>query len=283
MSIIFAYIFYFVAASASPLQRRWLAKKKDVDGKGQIHFAFQVSFIIAVLSLCLPFFSPLYITGDAWYLAGLTFVTGIIGASFFIISYTAQKHVQVGVQTLINNLSTPIIIILSTVFLHEKLSSIQLVGTVLLLVGIFIVSKRHKIGKFTFDRYFTMLILGTFLLAIDITVERILQKTTGFTAGTLLMVWSQCLFLGIAVIISKSKSQYTFEDISITGILRFFQAISWAVVVFVVGNLSLVSAVTTFKAVVVFIGAAIFLKERDDIPQKIIGSIIAVIGLLLMK
>lgn len=71
---------------------------------------------------------------------------------------------------------------------------------------------------------------------------------------------------------TKSKNVYSNKDILITGTLRFFQALSWVTLIFVVGNLSLVSSVTTFKVVIVFIAAAIFLKEREDVPRKILGK-----------
>ena len=95
--------------------------------------------------------------------------------------------------------------------------------------------------------------------------------------------WSQCLFLGIAVLVSKSKNKYSNKDITITGILRFFQALSWVVLINVVGNLSIVSAVTTFKIVIIFIAGALILNEREDFKRKLLGSIIALVGLLLMK
>jgi hypothetical protein len=34
---------------------------------------------------------------------------------------------------------------------------------------------------------------------------------------------------------------------------------------------------------VVFIAGALFLNEREDLPRKIIGSLVALVGLLLMK
>lgn len=64
MGQILAYLFYFVAASASPLQRRWLAKFKNKENTGQIAFAFQVAGIVAVLSLLLPIFQPIYFKGN---------------------------------------------------------------------------------------------------------------------------------------------------------------------------------------------------------------------------
>jgi drug/metabolite transporter (DMT)-like permease len=121
------------------------------------------------------------------------------------------------------------------------------------------------------------------LLGILLTTERALQKISGFSAGTLMSWWSQCLVLGLATLIDRKISGHTVKDTVATGSLRALAAISWVVLVYTVDNLSIASAVSTFKIVVIFLAAAIFLKEREDLPRKIIGSFIAVLGLLLMK
>lgn len=278
-----SYIFYFIAASASPLQRRWLAKTKNLTNEGQIHFAFQVTFITVILSLILPFFEPFHIQGNVYYLIGLSLICGLFGAGYFIFSYTAQKHVEAGVSSLVSNIYTPITIVLATVFLNEKLTLIQILGTAFLLIGMLVVSKKHRIGKFKFDKYFMYMVFSGIMMGILLVAERALMKITGFSAGTMFSWWSQCAFLGLITLITHNKSVYSKKDITITGVLRFLQSLSWVVLIFVVGNLSLVSAITTFKIVIVFIAGAIFLKEREDLTIKIIGSIIALIGLLLMK
>lgn len=283
MASILAYLFYFLAASASPLQRRWLAVNRFGDSRGQIKFAFYVTFITVILSLLLPLFAPFSITGNVSILVFLTLCCGIFGAGFFISSYIAQKHVDAGITTLVNNIYTPITILLATVFLNEKLTIIQVFGTILLLISIVFISKKHKLGRFRFDKYFLLMVSSGIMLGIVLTAERALQKETGFTAGTILSWWSQCGFLGVVAFLSNSKNSYTLKDTLITGVLRFLQSLSWVVLIFVVGNLSIVSAITTFKVVVIFIAAAIFLKEREDLPRKIAGSLIAVAGLLLMK
>lgn len=278
-----SYIFYFVAASASPLQRRWLATKKNPDNKGQIHFAFQVAFVTVILSLLLPLFKPFYIQANMYHLVLLSLVCGLFGAGYFISSYTAQKHVEAGISTLVSNVYTPITIVLATVFLGEELGVKQIYGTVLLLLGMVFVSKKHRVGRFKFDKYFVLMVLSGLFLGVSLTAERALQKATGFTAGTMFSWWSQCLFLGVATLLTRNRSVYSKQDIALTGGLRFLQSLSWVVLIFVVGNLSLVSAITTFKVVLIFIAAAIFLKERQDLPRKLVGSIIAVVGLMLMK
>ena len=119
-------------------------------------------------------------------------------------------------------------------------------------------------------------------LGFVLVAERALQKTTGFSAGTIFSWVSQATFLGLATLFTKSKHEYSQKNIAITGILSAIGSLSYVILVTVVGNLSVVSAITTFKVIIVFILAAIFLKEREDLHRKILGSIIAVVGLLLM-
>lgn len=278
-----AYLFYFVASSASTLQRRWLAVNKNITNEGQLQLAFQAFAITAVGGLLIPFFVPFVLTGDPLKLVLLTIGAGVFGAGFFWASYTAQKHVEAGVTTLLGNSYTPIAIILSTLFLHEALKPLQLVGTALLLAGIVVVSKKHQTGKFKFDRYFWLMLASGVMLGVSLTCERALQIETGFTAGTLLSWWAQFVALGIATQLARSKHQYSVSDVATTGVMRLLQSLSWVVLIFTVGNLSLVSAVTTFKVVVVFAAAALFLNEREDLGRKILGSFIALAGLLLMK
>ena len=123
---------------------------------------------------------------------------------------------------------------------------------------------------------------GVFL-GILLTSERALMKTTGFSAGSLLSWWSQCIGLGIITLFTRNKSLYSTKDTLTTGGLKFFQAVSWVILIYIVGNLSIVSSVTTFKIMVVFGAAAIWLNEREDLWRKIIGCCIALAGLLLMK
>lgn len=120
-------------------------------------------------------------------------------------------------------------------------------------------------------------------MSVSLVAERALQKMTGFTAGTMLSWWAACLCIGLVALFVREKSPYSTKDIVVTGSLRFLQILSWVTLVYVTSNISFVSAVTTFKVVIMFILGAIFLKERDDLPRKILGSIVAVAGLLFMK
>lgn len=281
MATILAYLFFFTAASASPLQRRWLATKRD--GGGQIAFAFRVMGMTALFGLLLPLIRPFSISGNWLHLASLSVVCGLFGAGYFILNYSAQKHVDAGVTNLVTNIYTPVTIVLAILFLGEGLKPLQVLGTALLLVAVVLVSKKHHMGKLKFDKYFTMMLISGIMVGFTLTAERALIKTTGFSAGVLMSWWAQTLGLGIATFVTKSKTTYSLSDTLTTGILRFLQSLSWVVLLLVVNNLSVVSAVTTFKVVIIFIAAALFLNEREDLGRKIAGSTIALVGLLLMK
>lgn len=278
-----SYIFYFIFASISPLQRRWLATKKNHTNTWQILFAFQITLVVSLLGFFLPFFEKFYISWNIFFITGLSFICWISWGLFFTFSYISQKYVDAGITTLVSNIYTPVSIILATIFLNERLTFIQILGTIFLLFWILIVSKKHKIWRFKFDKYFLLMLLSGVFLGILLTAERALQKITGFSAGTMLSWWSQSLFLWIVAFFVKEKSQYTKKDIFITWWLRFLQSFSWVVLVFIVWNLSLVSSITTFKVVLIFIFWALFLCERDDLKRKLFWSLIAFVGLLCMK
>jgi drug/metabolite transporter (DMT)-like permease len=283
MTIFLSYIIYFILTTANTLQRRFVIKKKDAPAVEQINFAFEVMIVLVLASIVMQFFSPLYFAGDNLRLIMLSLVCGVFGMGYFILNFIAQKHVDVGVSNILLNISTPIIIILSSLFLNEGLSNIQIGGTALLLVSIFLISKKHRIGRFSFDKYFWFMILSGVSVSVLLVAERALQVQTGLTAATMLSWVSQAFFLGLATLILKSKHTYTHKEVLTTGVLQVCSSMSYVVLLFIVGNLSLISSITTFKIVTVFIGAALFLGEREDMGRKIFGSIVAVIGLLLMK
>ncbi len=278
---VLCYIFYFIAATISPLQRRHIALKRTNDA-GQLDFAFHIMLITFVLSVILVVFKHPELN-QSWYVAGfLAVVCGISGATSIGTQYIAQRHVEAGITQLISNIYTPVSIILASLLLNEGLEARQIAGTIILLIAVVLVSSKHRISRWSFDKYFWLNVASGIALAFCLTAERALIKNNNITTGTWLSWGAQVVCLAIAALIAGTRSQHNLKETSATGGLRFLQQISWVVLVTVVANLSLVTAITTFKIVIVFITAAIFLNEREDLKRKIIGSLIATAGLLLM-
>jgi drug/metabolite transporter (DMT)-like permease len=210
-------------------------------------------------------------------------VAGMGLTAYSICYYTAQGHVEAGTTSVLSNFYTPITIVLSTLFLKETLHGWQIFGATLLILAAFIVSKKHRTGRLSFDKYFWLMIFAGLFLSIFLLANTQLMRMTGFTTSTILSWWAACLGLGIVKIFFPGKTTYSKKDLAITGGLKFLQDLSWTILVYIIANLSLVSAVTTFKVVLIFLLAALFLRERDDLGLKILGSAIAVIGLFLMR
>jgi len=278
--ILLSYFLYFIASTIAPIQRRWLSTRNE--GGNKINLSFKVTFVRAIFILLLPIFVPFELKGSYTTIILLLFAAAIGSIGYFVSYFTAQRHVEAGVTSVLQNIYTPITIVLSTIFLGEGLQESQILGTILLLVAAVIVSKKHRIGRISFDKYFWLMIFSGISLSVLLVANRELMKITGFTASTVISWWTVCLALGILSFFTKGKTTYSNKDIIVTGSLGFLQDISWAMLTFFVANLSLVSSITTFKIVVMFIVAAAFLGEKEDLQRKIIGSLIAVAGLLLM-
>jgi drug/metabolite transporter (DMT)-like permease len=278
--ILLSYLFYFIAATIAPIQRRWLSTRNE--GGNKINLSFKVTFVAALLILLLPLFSPFELQGPYTTIILLLIAAAIGGVGYYVSYFTAQRHVEAGVTSVLQNIYTPITIVLSTVFLGEGLQESQILGTILLLVAAVIVSKKHRIGRISFDKYFWLMIFSGISLSVLLVANRELMKITGFTASVVLSYWTVCIGLGVLTFLTKGVTTYTKKDIVITGSLKFLQDLSWAMLTFFVANLSLASSVTTFKIVIMFIVAAAFLGEKGDLQRKIVGSLIAVAGLLLM-
>lgn len=281
MEIIVSYLFYFVSSVGSSLQRRHLSLRRDTD-KGQIDFAFRVTLITFVLSFILILFKQPEFNQSFTTIGLLMIVCGIFGSISIAAQYVAQRHVEAGLTTLIGNIYTPITIFLSTILLYEGLEPRQIFGTVLLLISVVLVSRKHRLSRWRFDKYFMLMVLNGVSLAFALIAERSLIKENGITTGTWLSWGAIVLILGLAALVAGAKSQYNIKDTAVTGGIRFLQQLSWVVLVTIVANLSLVSAITTFKIVLMFVTAALWLHEREDLRRKIIGSFVAVAGLLLM-
>ncbi len=276
-----SYLFYFVSSTASTLQRRHIATRRSTD-IGQLDFAFRVMFITLIGSSILVIFKKPELNQSLSVATLLAITCGFFGAAAIGSQYIAQRHVEAGVTTLVGNLYTPVAIVLASLLLNEGLKPRQILGTVILLSAVVMVSNKHRLSRWRFDRYFWLNVVSGVTLAVALTAERSLIKENGITTGTWLSWSATTIFLGLAALLAGAKSQYNLRDTSITGSLRFLQQLSWVILIVVVANLSLTSAVTTFKIVTVFVTAAIFLHEREDLRRKIIGSFIAVAGLLLM-
>jgi drug/metabolite transporter (DMT)-like permease len=282
MNLFLAYVFYFVAASASPLYRRWSAKKQPDDGN-KLKAAFYSNAVLACMAPLLFIHGSLPAHIPVIKIIILAVLAGVFGTAFIAFQYNAQKHVDAGLTTVISNIYTPVVIILSTLFLGEKLKGLQFVGTGLLLYAAIIMSKKHKISRFKYDTYFMQMLCSGMFLGVTLIIERLMIKSVGLPLAFTLSWLTQTAGIGLVSLSDKRPLGVPRRVIGTTGVLRFFQIYAFGLLIVISGNLSIVSSITTFKVVIIVAVAALFMNEKDHLREKIIGSLVALAGLLLMK
>lgn len=282
MTAILAYIFFFVAATASPLQRRHQSKVTKTD---PIILAAWTQAFVWVLGLSLLYRADTSSFEWSWHLAFLSLGLLISSPLFFYLSYKSQKHVDATQSIILSNIYTPVAIALALLFLGDALTKTQIIGAIILFFAMILISIERVGNKsFAFSKHsFEMLTSGIFL-GIVLFLEKATMDLVGNRVGIVFSWTAQIIGLFALVYAIRGIHKLpTKREILVSGSLRYAQQLSWVTLLIVVGNLALVSAVTTFKIVFIFLGAFIFLKERDHLARKFLGVAIAIIGLLLMK
>lgn len=285
MTIILAYLFYFVFATWSPLQRRVLAKKTNYNPILIAQKTNLVKILIGTIVFALiPNKGSFVFSKQLWILLILSCLFSVI---HFVLIYATQKHIDATKTTIIVNVYTPVSILLATIFLGESLTLKQIFGTLLLLLAVVIISIKKIDNKFLkIDKYVLRMLIVGISLGIVLVIERQLMIITGNWNGVFLSWFAGFVGLSIvAPLVSKyfAGTRPSNKDVIVTAGLNFLQQASWPILVVAVGSFSVVSSVTTFKIVVVFVASYLFLHEKDHLKRKIAGSILALIGLLLMK
>src|SRR3989344_4425337 len=131
---------YLVLGTASYLLRRNLAvtfaeHNKLVNGFFFLGVLYPLGLIVAAIS------SPNLNIG--WFNLALLLTGSIIWPVINILAYRANKDVDAGLYTILNNITPIVTIVTAWVLLNEKLNEQQLLGAVVVLVSAFLVTLPH--------------------------------------------------------------------------------------------------------------------------------------------
>lgn len=279
---------YLMANTAARLLTRTLTKTTRLDPylTGSL-IDIPTSVFAALIGLF--FMEGSLLSGVTLPLVLLSSVVGVFQILWGRLSVVSQKHIDTTTYTVIRMLVTPVTILLSSVFLHESLSFAQGSGLLLILAGSFVVSssgRRLKLQRF--NRYELYAASTALFLGANTLVSNFLIDQTSF--ATSMTVFSFLISLpGLLVSsmrVKQLKRFLTVQDIKLSVALGFTTAIHiasfWGAVA-IVDNLSLVSALASFRVITVFAASYVVLSERTGPFQKLAGSSLAVTGLLLTK
>lgn len=210
-----------------------------------------------------------------------------------VYTYRALAYMESAIVSVVMTSSSLFTLLLAGLFLDERLNITQAVGAAMLLPCIWFVlmlASREKQGvdvhKFLpWLRGSSHALLASMLMAVGIVLEKhLLDNITpatyiGIGFGLqMIAAWALVLLFRRSTLRVLRDSSITMQAVRL-GSIRAVAGIAFLYALVRSDSVSLVSVVANFRIIIVTILAAILLKERDHLQQKLLASVLAFVAL----
>ncbi len=211
-------------------------------------------------------------------------LSGITTALLWLSYFKALQLGNVNEVTPIDKTSIILTLILSQLFLNEKLNYIKILSIIFILLGTYMMIEKRK--ESNNNKWIIYSMLTAIFTSLATILGKIGIKDVEFTLGITIRTF--VVFITIWIIVFIKKKQYLIKNInkkswlfiSLSGIttglswLCYFKALQK-------GEASIVFPIEKSSIVVTIIASSIILKEKLN-TNKVIGLIIIVIGTLIL-
>jgi drug/metabolite transporter (DMT)-like permease len=206
-----------------------------------------------------------------------------------ILSLKASKNVDAGHFTILSNLTPIVTIVAASLLLNERLNNHQLLGAVVIIASAFIITLpklRHHVKTRTPG---LIIALVCFLLAGLATVyERWMLTRIGFGAYLIFGWGAQSLWMAVTAWPERKylkilKDKKHFAPILGYALSGSIKGICFVAALKLSGNASLVSAFSSFTAILVVSAAYFVLKEKEWLWLKIGAAALGTTGLIILN
>jgi len=278
--------FYFVFGTASYILRRKIAQKVGQHNR-LINSIFFLFFLLPAIFILL-FFSPHNLN-----VGKINFIL-LIGGSLVwpvanILAFESNRKVDVGVFTIINNLSPLFTLVIALPFLHEKLTGLQYFGFAMLILSATIAAfSQLKISRSISLNGVLTCLLTAVVLGVAVAYEKFMLTRVDFGAYLVYgwgaqITWALILARKELKLIPKiiGKGSEVKNLVLLWALTSVLKSISF-ITSLKLSTASVISSISDFLSVTVVIAAYFYLQEKENIVSKIIAVILGVAGLLLI-
>ncbi len=285
----------YLCWSLSNLGDKILITNKFKHPFSYLFLSFLISGVVLLGGLGVEISRPSLSLSLFTFLAALGYV---LTSVFYIKAVSIEEISRVN---MLWNIAPIFSLIIAWILLGEKLSSVELIALLILLVGAFLASAHFKNRKTVLSYGLVYMILAAlFYAGYAVTVRYATAGTAFFTFYFYFTLW--LLPLAFTLLLSKSfRSSLRIEKKSWT-----WQLIGWVMLVAIVaragvlfnqwalsrGPVALVNATEGFQTIFVFVAAVLLTRFRPDILKeeidrknvllKIGGAVFLVVGILLL-
>lgn len=277
---------YLVLGTAAYLLRRNLAQNLTRHN-GLINGFFFLVILYPLGLIIAAFSSPNLHIG--WLNFAFLMTGSLLFPAVNILAFNANKHIDAGLYTIINNITPIITIVVAALLLNEHLTTEQLIGAVIIISSAFLATlpRLRKNGEHSSSGVL-LAIASVSILGVAIVFERWMLGRVDFGAYLVYGWGAQALWMAIYAWPDRKslhilKVGKNFRPILGYGLANAFKGVCFVGALKLSGSASLVSAFTSFLAVTVVISAYFILKERDHLWLKVGSAALGTAGLLILS
>ena len=201
--------------------------------------------------------------------------------------FHALKAIEASESAILASFGGLVTITSAYAFLGERLNSLQLFGVFIIIFGVLIITASSK--KIRFNKGMLFAILGAALYGLATTNDTFIlhHSADAITYTSLISLTPGILLLiihpkAIKSIIATTKNPAIMKPLILYFFFYWIQAITYFLSLASGAKASQLSILFKLEIISTVILATIFLRERDNLPRKIIATIIVSIGAYLL-
>lgn len=228
----------------------------------------------------------------SWKKYGLLILSGFIGIGISdTLLFASLNRLGAGIAAVVNSSYSPFVILLSLIFINERMSGIQLLGVLLIISAVLTISQEKQKIHIPRKDLLSGILLGTtamFSLAVGIILMKPVLNESPLLWTSLIRSLGGAIPLFL-VIFFNPKHHFIWKEVRSSQNMRpmipgslfgFFSLLVW------MGGMkytqaSQASALNQMNTIFIFVLGAIFLKEQIT-KGKILALILAMAGVLLV-
>lgn len=259
---------------------KYVLKKHDYICYAFIWNMFNALFLLPMVLLNFSFPTTFY----EWVLLAL----GVcLWSAINITGFKSLQLVDVSVREPITQVKLLFLLLLSAVLITEKLTFSKTIGTLLIFSGLILIT--YKGGKFFSllkSRGIQLVLLSSFIQALVSVVDKTALKYWAVAPYLFLEFLLAGLVMGGMTIsrkdrlkeMMKSKYLYIFLVCGLGAVSAY--TLFWA---YQLAEVSIVFPIVQLSTLITVMGGIIFLKEKKDIPLKLLATFIMIVGAILIS
>lgn len=218
-----------------------------------------------------------------------TIITLLIVVCIYAITDRLNTEARYGLETstfsMVKRLSTVFMIIFGFIFLKEKLILNKILGATIIIIANIILT--YNKGKFEINKYLGMAILAQFLFAIAMVINVDLSDHFNLAFYTWITVTLPAILIAL---VGRHKPKAIIKEFKRYNKTKFLIAsFSWALMLnssiraYQLGSITIVAALLSLTPILNSLAELIINKNTNRIIQKIIISILLILGVILVN